>query len=296
LENSISIVITSAHEPKTIGRALKAIINQDCPEILEILIVSPDKKTQNQAKKASGQSKKIKILKDPGRGKPAALNFALKQTQGQVIILTDGDVFLAPNALKPLLAPFKNPRVGGTCGRPVPTNNKKTLFGFWAHFLTDSADQIRKETSSKNGFIELSGYLLAIKKEVYSEIPEKTLADDSHLSHLVAQAGFVSKYVPRAKVFVKYPTNLADWFKQKKRSAFEYLNKKYSSGNKMRTPLKEIILGFRYALAYPKNLSQFLWLILLFGARLFLWGQILFLNLVPGSKEKLWQPVPSTKS
>lgn len=307
--NSVSVIITSSHEPQTIGKALQAILAQDSPEIKEILVVSPDEQTLKAAATLSdpelteGESKgKVKLIKDSGRGKPTALNLALSLSKGEILVLTDGDIYVSDNALNHLLAPFgaaqdkpfSNSKVGGTCGRPIPTNSRSTMLGFWSHFLTDSAHQIRLSRLQKSQFIELSGYLLAIRKKLVTTIPPETLADDSYLSHLVAKDGFKTIYTPEAEVFVKYPTTLSDWFKQKRRSAFEYWQNSYGSGKSMRSPLKEALLGSKFALTYPKNLKEVFWLLILFFCRLLLWLQIFFIKLT-GTEKNLWVRVKTTK-
>jgi len=292
----VSVIITSSHEPQTIGRAVKAVLEQDIPEILEILVVSPDRQTLNAAKKTAKNFPKVKFIQDQGKGKPAALNLAFKKAKGEILVLTDGDVYIDKAALKSLLSPFKNPEIGGACGRPIPLNPRQTMFGFWAHFLTDSAHKIREQKSKNRQFIELSGYLLAIRKKIVKPIPIETLADDLYLSHLVAKAGFKTVYAPKAKVFVKYPTNISDWFTQKQRSAFEYWQKNYSSGKIMRSPLTEFTLGIKFGLKYPKNLKEFFWLVSLFGFRAILWLKIFLTSFNQQAKNKLWVPVESTKS
>lgn len=293
--STVSIIITSAHEPQTIGRALKAVLDQDSDQILEILVVSPDQETILAAKKAAKGHSKVKLLQDPGQGKPTALNLALSVAKGEILVLTDGDVFIGKNAIDHLLKPFSDFSVGGVCGQPIPTNRRDTMLGFWAHFLTQAAHRIRLEQTQKNNFVELSGYLLAARKGLITLIPPKTLADDSYISHQIAKKDFQSAYVPKAKVFVKYPTNLPDWFSQKKRSVFEYLGKKYTSGKSMRSPTKELFWGLRLATSFPKNLKESVWLALLFLARASLWLKILALNLKPFSRPNLWVPIKTTK-
>jgi len=292
---SVTVIITSAHEPQTINRAVKAVLDQDFLEILEILVVSPDRQTLNAAKESAKNSQKVKLIQDQGLGKPAALNLAFEKAKGEILVLTDGDVYIEKEALKNLLAAFEDHKVGGVCGRPIPLNPRDNIFGFWAHFLTDSAHKIREQKSKNCQFIELSGYLLAIRKKLVKPIPTETLADDLYLSRLVAKNGFKTAYAPKAKVFVKYPTNISDWFAQKQRSAFEYWQKKDRSERTMRSPLQEFLWGIKF-LGYPKNLFEIFWLLILFFARAILWTKILILRLFKKRKKELWLPVKSTKS
>ncbi|HNP89466.1 MAG: Poly-beta-1,6-N-acetyl-D-glucosamine synthase [Microgenomates group bacterium ADurb.Bin219] len=286
---NVSVVITSSHEPRTIGLALKTILKQDSSRIKEIMVVAPDKETLAAAKKVT-TNPKVKLIKDQGKGKPAALNLAFQKASAEILVLTDGDVYLGKNSLTDLLSLFEDPSVGGISGRPISANSRNTLLGFWSHFLTEAAHQTRLSRFNKGQFLELSGYLLAIKKKLVQEIPASTLADDLYLSQLVAKAGEKTAYQPKAEVFVNYPTTLTDWFKQKRRSAYDYWKTDLQSG---RSPLEEVIDGLKLGLTCPQNIREFLWLILLFGARLILWLEIFFLRLF--GKRSLWQRVETTK-
>ena len=74
----ISIIITSYKEPKTISKSIEAILKNNLKNY-EILVTAPDSETLNVAKKHSKKNKKIKMLRDLGKGKPAALNLAVSK-------------------------------------------------------------------------------------------------------------------------------------------------------------------------------------------------------------------------
>jgi len=90
----ISFIITSFKEEKTIGRAIEAVINNKLKEECEIIVVAPDDGTLNAARKNQGSSIPIRLIKDEGRGKPAALNLAVSKARGEILVLTDGDVYV----------------------------------------------------------------------------------------------------------------------------------------------------------------------------------------------------------
>ena len=95
---------------------------------------------------------------------------AFKRAKGDIVILTDGDVFFEKNAVKELIKPFENSKVGGVSGRPVSQDKKDNKFGYWGHLLSDSADHRRKNTMKKEQgedyyvsgktFFPMSGYCL----------------------------------------------------------------------------------------------------------------------------------------
>ena len=214
----LTIIITAAREPATIGRAIEAFLQQELGQY-ELLVVCPDRETADAIQPYMHKNRRISVLRDPGRGKPAALNLAFQQAKGDIIILSDGDVHVAEGAVSALLAKFKND-VGAVCGRPVSTNDRSTMLGYWSHLLTDAGAHWRR---MQGDFIECSGYLYAIRN-VVKRIPADVLADDAYISHVIAERGYRIAYAPAAQVYVKYPTTFADWIAQKRRSAGGYLH------------------------------------------------------------------------
>ena len=64
----------------------------------------------------------------------------------------------------------------------------------------------------------------------------------------------------------------------------------------MRSARREIVDGTRLALAYPRNLRELVWTLLLFAARLHLW-LLVFWNVRVRRRplKALWQRVETTK-
>src|SRR5690606_27509349 len=62
----------------------------------------------------------IELLRMPVRGgKSAAENAARPMLRGDIIVNTDASIRIDPNALKPLIGQFSDPRVGLASGRDV---------------------------------------------------------------------------------------------------------------------------------------------------------------------------------
>src|SRR3989338_6822027 len=129
----ISIIITAYKEPNTVGRCIESIINQQIKDKFEIIVVCPDEETKKEALKF----KNIKHIQDPGLGKPTALNLAFKEAMGDILILTDGDVFLEKESINKILIQFNNKNVGAVSGHPIPLNERNRMIDFWAHLLTE---------------------------------------------------------------------------------------------------------------------------------------------------------------
>lgn len=292
----ISVIITAYKEAKTIGKAIGAILNQK-PVNYEVIISAPDKETLDVARKYAKTNKKIKIIKDGGNGKPAALNMAFKKARGDILLLTDGDVYLAKDSIKIINNKFKDSKVGIVSGRPISTNSRKNMLGFWSHLLTDMAHLIRKNRTEKKQMIVCSGYLYAFRNNIIKKIPENALSDDAVISHMIADKGYKTQYAEKALVYVKFPTNFKDWIIQKKRSAGGYnqLSQMVKGKERMRSFSKES-LGIFKVLSYPKTIKEMLYTFILILTRIYLWILIFIdLNIKKKDFKKIWLRVESTK-
>ena len=235
----ITIVITAFREPHTIGKTIESIINQNIPYSYELLAFAPDLETAKVIKNYAKKYKKIKYIKDPGKGKYTALNLAFRKAKGEILIFTDGDVFLAKDSIKEILKPFKNKKIGCITGRPVSINSRDYMFGFWSNILTYAAHKMRIEKVSQNKPIIVSGYLFAMRNKVIKKIP-LDVAEDAIIPYMFYDKGYKIGYAPNAVVNVKYPTSFRDWISQKKRSIKSNRDiGKYVKAEKMRTFFSE---------------------------------------------------------
>ncbi|MEP7104161.1 MAG: glycosyltransferase [Candidatus Dojkabacteria bacterium] len=278
----ISILLTAWKEERTVGKAIECLVKKEysgIPDDFELLLVAPDEETANAAQakvKELGVENKYTYVKDKCEGKPRALNMLFEMTKGDILILTDGEVFFEPNAVKELLNILESDKtLGGVSGRPIAFNDRKSeIFGYWAHLQADAVHKMRLDRDkSKTKFFPISGYIMAIKNFKY-HFPEDLFLDDAYLSYVIYNHGFKIGYAPEARVLVKYPTNWSDFIKQKFRSliGFEQLWKYeiIKPETKSRSFWQEVAY-FWYPLTYSRNLKEFIWSIAYYPIRLYLW-------------------------
>jgi cellulose synthase/poly-beta-1,6-N-acetylglucosamine synthase-like glycosyltransferase len=290
------VLIAAFREAETVGRAIEAFLPQ-MPDDAELLVVCPDPETTAAVDEYAARYSVVRHVADAQQGKPAAINVGLETAQSDIVVLSDGDVLVAEDALGALLSPFADPQVGAVSGRPVSASPRDTLLGYWSHLLVEGAHEMRLARDQAGLFLFGSGYLLALRRSLLDHIPEDALAEDAVISHHIADQGYRIRYAPRACVLVKYPITYGDWLRQKVRSAGghtqDYVRK---SPQRMRSAWLEIVHGTRLALSYPRNLREFLWTLLLFPARLHLW-LLVFINvrLLRRPLRELWRRVETTK-
>lgn len=312
----ISVIISSRQEPKTIRRCISSIADRKysgIPSPFEIIQVTPDELTLKQGQKEAnklGLSRKQYIqIKDPQRGKPFALKMAIKRAKGDIIIFTDGDVYFGKDSVKELLLPFQHSNVGGVSGRPISQDKRDTCLGYWGHLLSDSADHRRRNTMQKvekgdyyvsnKTFFPMSGYIMAVRN-IDMKIPQDVLSDDAYISYYIRNQGLDIAYAPNAVSYVKYPTNLRDYYKQKVRSigGFKQLKRMgiFQRDKQSRSFFIELSYAF-FVLKYPHNIEEFWWSLLLFPVRLITWIKIVWERdiLRKGMPKTGWERIESTK-
>jgi cellulose synthase/poly-beta-1,6-N-acetylglucosamine synthase-like glycosyltransferase len=304
----ISAIITAYKEPRTIGAAIEALLEQDWPNEYEILVVSPDEATREAVEPYLHRYPQVHHFTDQVKGKPAALNLVFAYARGELCVLTDGDVRVCTGALRPLLAPLADERCGAVSGRPISASPRSTLLGYWSHLLTDAgAHMARTRRARQESYFDCSGYLYVVRRSLLPTLPAGALADDAFISQAVWEQNYMIAYAPAAHVEVRYPTTYADWLLQKVRStagaADLSAQRTYqtNTGNKkpparMRSFRNEVREGIGPLLHYPRSLKEWCWTGLLVGARLHLWWRVwLETRVKRRSYHEIWRRVESTK-
>jgi cellulose synthase/poly-beta-1,6-N-acetylglucosamine synthase-like glycosyltransferase len=168
---SISVLIAAHDEARSIGRKLESVIGLDYPpELVEIVVVSDG--STDGTPEAAAIDPRVRVLVLPRVGKAAALNEGIAATSGEVIVFTDANSRLAPDALRKLVRPFADPGVGGVAGDQryeAPdgaADGRGTADGerrYW------SFDRVLKEAESAGGnVIGATGALYAVRRDLVS--------------------------------------------------------------------------------------------------------------------------------
>ncbi len=271
----IYIIITSYKEPKSTERAVRAFLNQKIKEKFKIIVVDPFPEVEEYIK-AHIKNKNIDFFLDPGEGKSYALNLLLETiystNKSDIIIFTDGDVYVSQNSLKEIINAFKDKEIGCITGKPVPLDERNTKYGLWSHIAFERINQIRLILSREKEFFECSGYLFAIRNGIIKEFPLDA-SEDSIIPYLFWKKGHKIKYLPSVEVYVKNPGNWKDYLNQKVRNikGHENLNKIAPDMPRTKSFKNEIKYGAFFAISQAKNIKESFWIIQLYFARLYIY-------------------------
>lgn len=159
------------------------------------------------------------VLHSPERcGKTAALNRAMKYIQTPYVVMTDANTALNKEAIELIVRKFDNPKVGCVAGEKkvlAEGGNAAATEGlYWKYesFLKDLDDRL-------NSAMGAAGELIALRRELWCDIPDGTLGDDMFISMGVLRKGYKIAYCKEAYASEKPSADINEERKRKVRLA-----------------------------------------------------------------------------
>ncbi len=136
---SVSIIIPCFNEEKFITRTIRCALDQDYPpDKLQVILVD-DGSTDRSVERACLFKEKVKdliederfviIVHEANSGKREVMATGTRTSKAELLVFVDSDSFLEPDAIRQLVQPLKDPRIGAVCGR-CDVENK------WTNYLT----------------------------------------------------------------------------------------------------------------------------------------------------------------
>jgi CTP:molybdopterin cytidylyltransferase MocA len=291
---SATLIVASRDRRRDLRVALAALSEALPTEVEEVLLVTPHEENARLLAEFEGTCRARHVVDDQ-KGKPAALNLALAEATGDIVVITDGDVRVEHDAMRELLRAFDDPRVGAAAGHPVARRLRPGKYAAWGRALLDEAHDIRADFAARQGPVECSGYLYAFRRALMTRFPIDVLSEDAYLSGLVLQQGYVVAYAPQARVHVLPPANASDWRAQKRRAIVGSQQRYLHTLPRMRSFWQEV-RGTLSVLRRARHPREFWWLLQLVAARLQVWIEATIeVRRGPIRYERYWRPIGSTK-
>lgn len=186
----VTIIIPCFNEEEWIQRTILSCINQDYPiDKLEVIVVddcsndhSVEKineiidKLYNEAERYQTKDRLKCFVQEQNLGKRDALVRGVEEAKHELVVFVDSDSFLDPFAIRNLVQPFKDPKMGGVAGRTDVANtftNSLTKMQSVRYYI---AFRIMKAAEAYFDAVTcLSGPLSCYKKEIILKHKEEWL-------------------------------------------------------------------------------------------------------------------------
>lgn len=235
---SVSIIVPVKDEEMVIGRLLRALTRLDYPpEKMEIIIVedgSVDKTTEICREYVREYPNQIRLIHQlPSKGKPPALNYALKHVRGEIVAVFDADSVPDPDALLNAVKYFQDSSVAAVQGRTCSINeDQNVLTKFVSYEETITFNIYLQGKDALNLFVPLAGSCYFIRRSVIEEVhgwDDESLSEDIEMSVRLALSGYNIKYASDVRSLQETPASLTQligqrirWFRGSMEVALRY--------------------------------------------------------------------------
>lgn len=203
---TVSIVIAARNEERNLPIKLQNLQQLAYPQDRIQIVIASDGSTDRTAAILREQSPRVvPVILDESHGKASALNAAIRQATGDILVFMDTRQAIDPDAVAELVSCFADPSIGAVSGELILESasgvpQTDALGIYWK-----VEKLVRKLESASGSVVGVTGAIYAMRRELYTEIPAGTLLDDVFVPMNVARLGkrviFQPSAIARDRIF-----------------------------------------------------------------------------------------------
>ena len=215
----VSLIIPAYNEEASIAGKIENILSVDYPlEALEIIVASDGSSDATNSIVASYADLGVRLLSFPRRGKIFAMNDAVQQATGEILVFSDATSLLEKQTLRQLVSNFADPEVGGVSGRMVYTRQtERDSSGQGENLYWSYAVWLKQMKSLTGSIVSASGALHAIRRDLYQPPTDTATTDDFAISTAVVEQGYRLVFESEARAYEEPAPAAASEFGRKVR-------------------------------------------------------------------------------
>ena len=215
---AVSLIIGAHNEEAVLRAKLENALAMDYPaEQLDILVVS-DASTDGTDRIATEFAERgVRLHRQEVRGgKTEAQNAGVRLARGQFLAFSDANSMYASSALKRLLAPFADERIGCVCGELQYANPDEQGAGKGEGLYWRYEQFLKRRESLLSSTLGANGAIYALRRELFVELRGDIISD--FVAPLGAwRRGFRIAYEPKAVATEYSSVRFGDEFRRRRR-------------------------------------------------------------------------------
>jgi cellulose synthase/poly-beta-1,6-N-acetylglucosamine synthase-like glycosyltransferase/peptidoglycan/xylan/chitin deacetylase (PgdA/CDA1 family) len=218
----VSIVVPAYNEAAGIEQAIRSLAASDYPEF-EVVVVD-DGSTDGTGELVDRLDlARVRVLREPNRGKAEALNTAVAAARHDLIAAVDADTVFEPGTVASLVRPFADPGVGAVAGN-TKVGNRRTWLGRWQHIDYVTGFNLDRRLYDVLGCMPtVPGAVGAFRRRALAEVggfSSDTLAEDTDVTIALGRRGWKVVYAQDARAFTETPGTWSGLWRQRYRWSF----------------------------------------------------------------------------
>jgi len=214
----VSIIVPAFNEQAGIEATVRSLLASDHPA--EVVVV--DDGSTDRTADIVGQLAipGLVLIRQANAGKPAALNAGIAVASHELVVMVDGDTVLEPDAVRRLVQPFADQRVGAVSGN-AKVANRRGFLGRWQHIeYVVGFNLDRRFFDLAECMPTVPGAIGAFRRTALDgigRVSASTLAEDTDLTMALCRDGWRVVYEPRAVAWTETPATLRALWRQRYR-------------------------------------------------------------------------------
>ena len=189
----------------------------------------------------------VKIVFSPERrGKSAALKHGIKEVSTEIVMMTDANTMLNPEAIREIVRLMQDPKVGCVSGEKkvmAKSDSDEAAQGEGLYWKYESA--LKRLDSELYSAMGAAGELCVIRRQLMTDIPDDTLLDDFVISMEIVRMGYKIAYTSKAFAMEYGSADLHEESKRKRRIAAGGLQSSWRLRSLM-NPLRHPVVAFQF--------------------------------------------------
>lgn len=198
-EPSVTVLIAAYNEKNDIEYTVRNKLDQDYPkDRLEIMVISDGSTDGTDEIVSNINDLRVRLLRqNPRAGKTSALNMAVPEASGEIVVFSDANSMYAADAVRNLAANFADPTVGYVTGKMIYTNPDGSPIGDGCTAYMKYENTVRALETRIGSVVGVDGGIDAVRKHLYQPMQADQLPDFVLPLQVVSQ-GFRVVYEPNA--------------------------------------------------------------------------------------------------
>ena len=214
-EPSVTVIVAAHDEAAVIARKVQNMLELDYPpERLELVVASDGSSDATvEIARAARSGRSLRVLELPRRGKVPTQDAAVEQAAGEILAFSDANAFWEAHALRALVRPFADPRVGYVCGELVylapDGSNQEGLYWRYENWVRRLESRVGSVTAG-------NGAIYAVRRAAYMRLDPRTSHDLAFPFNMVKR-GWRALYEPAALAAERPVASVEGEFRRKRR-------------------------------------------------------------------------------
>jgi cellulose synthase/poly-beta-1,6-N-acetylglucosamine synthase-like glycosyltransferase len=177
----VTVLTAAFNEARHIEATVRNKLQQDYPpELLDVIVVSDESMdgTDDIVGRIAAGEPRVRLMRQvPRAGKTSALNLAMPEVRGEIVVFADANSIYRPDTLRRLVRNFADGRVGYVTGKMLYVNPDGSLVGDGCSAYMRYENALRAAETRVGSVVGVDGGVDAVRRELYRPMRVDQLPD-----------------------------------------------------------------------------------------------------------------------